>query len=176
MSGEVVTDRKGVSPIIVALIAGLFTVVSAAVSAYITKEGIPWLTSSDVEIIPIHGSGSDIQLSTIRGDFASDDPITYKFNTGSLRIDDGIVRLTSDIDSKTSNGEKYSGTLTGEGKIDKGTVVITYEGDIPSRKLHWNGVMVLTIPQFGDLKGYWLTEHAFHRGKFAFGEVVLKRK
>ncbi len=169
-------ETKKFSILATAVIAGIFSVFGAGVSAYVQKEGLPWSPERKVETIVINGKARDIPLNDFREDFASYEPKEYIFNSGTIEIDGQKTTVDSDVDFITSDGESYTGKITGEGKMYKGTATILYEGDIPSKNIHWNGVLVLKIPSFGEMKGYWLTEHAFHRGEFAFGEVVLKRK
>ena len=158
----------------------IFSTVAGAVAAavatvYIQTYGFPSFEIKK-ETYFGNGKGKEISMSKLSGDFTTRASFSYVLKNCHLETQGEKAKVECQLISKNPKNKEYKGSVKGEGISKDGIAYIIYWGEYPSEKVKWPGVLILTLPRLGDLKGYWITEDTLSKGKFAFGSVNLFRK
>jgi len=160
--------------VITALIVGLCSIVSAALSALISKQGFAFWRSATV----IHCTGTAKELRAIR---TNDDidvnhrGYAYDIRDATLTVRGGRATFTGLLTTTDGEAKVSDGHTKGQGRVHNGVAFLVYSVVDANRKQAWSGTLVLRMPGLGDLTGYWLTQDHVEPGVLAFGSVSLHR-
>jgi len=157
------------------LIAGLFTIVGAAVGGVISRYGLP----SWGGVTAIYASGSGREYRAIQKDFRGVEEIIlydYSFHQVSLQIFRNSVKGCGGLTIRKNGIVAASGKIRFRGPIQNGYAFCSYKVQDSLSSKHWRGSLILYVPSFGEkIKGLWLTEDAEQIGGLALGTVEFSR-
>jgi hypothetical protein len=72
-------------------------------------------------------------------------------------------------------GHSSQGIYTGHGPVSNGYAYLQYTIADSEHRQEWAGLAIVKLAGFGNLEGYWLTEHSLIPGTVASGYMTLKR-
>jgi hypothetical protein len=92
-----------------------------------------------------------------------------------LKIESHDVHLRGSYTLQSYEEVRMQGRIEGAGVLVRGRVYLTYRIDDEERGQHLNGVLMLKVPQWGDLTGVYLAESYSPGADTILGSVTLKR-
>lgn len=164
------------SPVFVALIAAFGTIISASISAIITRNG---LTFWDVKRrYRLTGSGKDLRGVSWRGEIRKhSSPFSYSLKNGTLTIKGERATLEATILVYRDDGTDVAhGLLRATGINEGGVVHMSYQIKDPDSKQNWQGVLLLRIANLGEINGLWISDSASDPGWCTFGSLEIERR
>ncbi|TCV90039.1 hypothetical protein [Sulfurirhabdus autotrophica] len=163
-------------PIFVALIAGACTIISAILTALITKYGLPFWRNS--KVIRTKGTASEIFAILPDGSIAKDESgYGYDISKATINLGKNKIRLSAILNATMTTGEVIisDAELTGDGVFMNGVAYITYHVHDIRNAQEWYGLLLLRVPGLGDISGYWIAEDHIKAGHIAMGSICLTR-
>jgi len=160
--------------IITAAIAGCCSIVSAVLSALISRHGLVFWRSATV----IRCAGTARELQAIRADGKIDDGhrgYTYDIRDGTLSIRNDRARFSGLLTTTEGESTVSDGHVRAKGTFRNGVAFLVYSAKDIKRDQAWSGLILVRVPGLGDLTGYWLTEDHVDPGVIAFGSISLGR-
>jgi hypothetical protein len=156
------------------VVNGLFTILGAAIGGAIQKYGFPFLSIG--RTIVCEGTGEDLEILTDTQSFRRPQRLRYDFDSGQIRIKGHHAKFDAQIKTKMGDEKTVAtGRLSARGTFANGFLYLIYKVR-NTNKTEWQGALVLKIPEWGNIDGYWLTNNTQTDGIYLFGHLTLQRK
>jgi hypothetical protein len=157
------------------VVAGLFSLVSSTVAAFIGKYGfrLPHRSKS----VCLEGAGKELICLSNDGT-AQEEPVIrdYRVPHGTLTLSGKKVTWEASTEVHEEGRLIARGEMRGKGIFEDGVAYFSYEVKDKIAYREWRGLMLLRVPGFAEVTGYWMSQETAAPNTISIGDVTFRRK
>ena len=166
---------QGIDQWLLALLAGVFAILSAIIGAVIQREGLFFWQKT--KTIRVRGDGID--RYRIMHDGAVEPAIhiyRYELQAGKITLRGRRVSMTGFATARNNDNLISEGNFVAEGSLHGTTALLQYEIIDDASGQNWKGTILLRISGIGGMHGFWMAEGFAEPGICALGSLQLERQ
>ena len=162
--------------ITVALIGAFATLLAGVLSALVTKYGVSfWKGTKKIKV-----RGELVFLKRCSGKRVSHAKST---SIRAQRVEDGVLSITGNTSTleanyllEYANNQVVTAKLRASGRYKSGTASLSYRISGSDSNQDWVGVIILNVPPWGEIDGYYLSPNKNNTKNIGLGHVKLVRR